>query len=243
LRSKRGTQFTANPFVAFADIAIAIAFIFALCSIALSKSLSDLDRDMRQTKVQIGFDELIKSQWPNVTTKFAKGTKTKYSQERNLEYYSDGLPVAKLLSNGSYQRLELSQEFRFGQKYPKSEDRYKQLGKILAEVMSNGDIDYIFLHAITEPGETPNNDKNASIKMAQERSESIFTIWEKYGLMPNKNSNSIDLNGKLNPEYIVQYGKDGLYRKNPDALQMTSPPPGRVDIVLFFADKASSKEN
>lgn len=243
MRSKRGTQFTANPFVAFADIAIAIAFIFALCSIALSKSLSDLDRDLRQSKVQTGFDELIKSQWPNVTTKFAKGTKTKYSQERNLEYYSDGMPVAKLLSNGSYQRLELSQEFSFGQRYPKSDERYKQLGKILAEVMSSGDIDYIFLHAITEPNETPNNDKNASTRMAQERSESIFAIWEKYGLMPDKYSTSSNLTEKLNPEYIVQYGKDGLYRKNPDALQLTSPPPGRVDIVLFFADKSSSKEN
>lgn len=240
---RRAVQFTANPFVAFADIAIAIAFIFALCSIALSKSLSDLDRDLRQSIVQNGFDSLIRSEFPNITTKYAKGTKTKYSQERNLEYYSDGTLVAELLSNGSYQRLELSQEFRFGQTYPRSEERFKKLGQILAEVMSSGDIDYIFLHGITEPGETPSGDKNASNRMAQERSDNIFYIWKKYGLIPNKVSSSTDLSGKLNPEYIVQYGKDGLYRKNPDALPLKSPPPGRVDIVLFFADKSSQKEN
>jgi hypothetical protein len=238
---RKEAQFTANPFVAFADIAIAIAFIFALCSIALSKSLSDLDRDLRQSKVQNGFDALIRSQWPNVITKYAKGTKTKYIQERNLEYYSDGQIVAEILSNGSYQRLELSQEFRFGQSYPQSEERFRQLGQILAEVMSSGDIDYIFLHGITEPGETPSGDKNASIRMAQDRSDNVVAIWKKYGLIPSRLSSNTDLAEKLNPEYIVQYGKDGLYRKNPDAIPLQSPPPGRVDIVLFFADKSSQK--
>ncbi|CAN5718131.1 hypothetical protein BH11ARM2_BH11ARM2_26810 [soil metagenome] len=236
-RSRRPTGLAPNPFVAFADLTIALAFIFALCTFAFSKALSDLTRDERQNATQSGFQKLVAEAFPRVSSRPVSRVNTNYDRRRNLDFFDGRVRVGGLTHNGSYQRIELSRLFGFGQAISRNTGEVIKLGRMVQAAYARGDITYVFLHAIVEEREGAawgGSDR----ALARTRADWIFNLWRRNGIIAAKENQH---DGRIDPQYVVFYGKEDLYRNAKDQPGNPLSIPGRVDIVLFFPDKAEKR--
>ncbi|HSI74149.1 MAG TPA: hypothetical protein VK934_13310 [Fimbriimonas sp.] len=237
MRPRRRTKpLAANPFVAFTDVSIAVSFVFAMCSVALSKVLSDMTRDQRQMQTQRGFVSLVAHRFPGTKDEPAPWAKTTYDRKRNVILKQEGRIVGKFSSNGSYQRIELSTTYVFGSLSTKDPEAYLQIGRIVKDLASAGGIAYVFLHPIVEPGEAKAAGMASDRDLARERMDKLYALWLTNGLIAG-DGESPKLSKKLDPQYVVYYGKEGLYRNSaPEDRQNRDRTPGRVDVVLFYQD-------
>ncbi|RYG86865.1 hypothetical protein EON77_03110 [bacterium] len=223
--------------MAFADLTTALAFIFALCTFALSKVLSDITRDERQDSTQSGFQSLIVEKFPNARLQPAGWAKTEYDRRRNLVMMVGDSPVGRISANGSYQRIELTSAFSFGGSLPKDRGGLLALGEVIRTAYLKGDIAYVFLHGIVEEGEAAVAGL-ADRELARERVDSVYGLWRQNGLISEADRADP---GKINSRFVVVYGKEGLYRNEEFRRSGSGRFPGRVDIVLFFTDRAETR--
>ena len=166
------TRLAPNPFVAFADVTIVLSFIFAICSIALSKSLADMNRDERQTVVKDGILAVLNDA-SNVELKPnpIDPKDDAYDQKRNIEIrLPDRTLLLRVWTNGSYQRIEVPGLFARGglSLRPESTRTLTQLAKVIQKAMVERQATYVYFHGITEPGEAVGmTSREVSVRRAQ----------------------------------------------------------------------------
>ena len=232
-----------NPFVVFADVTIALSFIFALCSIALSKVLSDLTRDQRQMQVQAETIRYFRSNFSRIQDKPARWAKTDYDRKRNRLLIRNGHQVGEISSNGSYVRIGLTGMFAFGSEdiERNASEKILSIGRIARDAAIRKDLSYVYFHGIVENGEVEayrdRYGKQITAKeLAQHRAGNVYDFLHAAGLIAD-DVNHLD-GKKMNPKYTVDYGKPDQYGRVGDANPNSEKIPGRVDFILFYSDIA-----
>jgi hypothetical protein len=227
-RPRRGREFASNPFVAFADITIALAFIFALSSVALSKVLSDVTRSESQDRFRTAVVEEV----------FGAGASlANVVDERDgliirdafWVIASDGQKVGKIERNGSFQRIRLTNLYRTraDRLEPEARQRVFKLVSAVRAEMAAGKITYLQLHGIASKEE-----ETRDYYLAGRRADHMFNDLVDAGLISRPGELSIVMadDKKINRLFVVPYGKAGLYQEAGDIGS------ARVDFVLYSAD-------
>jgi hypothetical protein len=227
-RPRRGREFASNPFVAFADITIALAFIFALSSVALSKVLSDVTRSESQDRFRTAVVEEV----------FGAGASlANVVDERDgliirdafWVIASDGQKVGKIERNGSFQRIRLTNLYRTraDRLEPEARQRVFKLVSAVRAEMAAGKITYLQLHGIASKEE-----ETRDYYLAGRRADHMFNDLVDAGLIsrPGELSGVMADDKKINRLFVVPYGKAGLYQEAGDIGS------ARVDFVLYSAD-------
>jgi hypothetical protein len=225
--ARRVRSFSANPFVVFADVAIALAFIFALSAVALSKLLSDAARAENQD----GFRNRM------VTAVFGKDARTvPVTNAEDQKVLKDAFWIVDRLNRtlgrieqkGSFQRIRLT-----GMYDPMSADLKPgrkpyvyRLVRVVRDEMAKRRVSYLHLHGVTSGVEDLSN-----ARLAGERANRLFDDLVDQNLISAKPmGNKFADASRINRIYVVPYGKPGLYRDAP------GPGSARVDFVLYFGD-------
>jgi hypothetical protein len=239
---RRRTRLAPNPFVAFADVTIAMSFIFAICSIALSKNLADMNRDDRQTKVQGSLVNVLRdvANAP-IKTQPISDTDTDYNRRRNIEAkLSNGKVALRLWSNGSFQRIEIPGCFgRSGlaiarESYPV----LKGLAKTIRQTMVSGLAEYVYFHGITERNEPAEYTRRTGIPitsraMSVQRAQAVYDFFVRQGAIATDVAHARQRK-QIDPRFAIDYGKAELYARSS---KDDTGEPGRVDIIIFYSDK------
>ena len=248
-RARPSQTLAANPYVVFADVTLAMAFIFAMSSIALSKALSDITRDQRQRTVQTSIIDLFQAEFPNEPNNPDGTARSAYDQKRNRVVGSWVTPVARVLTNGSYQRIEIGQMFERGSTWinPPAQTRLGKIAEVIRAGMTSGQISYVYFHGICEPGEAeiyseksrqPMDDK----RLASIRAERVYDLFRQVGALADTPAGAVGTSTrtpKIDPLYAIDYGKAKLYQKSEwnEKTKKMEYYPGRVDLVLFYTDR------
>ena len=236
----------ANPYVALSDISIGLAFIFAICSIALSKSLDDVQRDQIQKRSLDLAESIVKQQPLPHRTIVDPEAKTPYDKLRNkiVEIHTgpgenDWQRFLRIQSNGSYQRINIAEAFQFGKAEITDQGRirFTLLARSLKPYFKDRSDSYLYFHGITEPQEESiyGKIKITRDQFASLRAEAVYRIFVAEGLVMNNDTKPVIMPvGILDAKYAIPYGKSALYSEaSPGNSEKRA---GRVDLIIFTGD-------
>jgi len=228
------TRLAPNPFVAFADVTIALSFIFAICSIALSKSLADMNRDERQTIVKDGIVAVLKDgSKAELKPNPINQRDNEYDKKRNIEIrLPDRTLLLRVWTNGSYQRIEVPGLFERGglRLRPDSRRTLAQLAKVIQKAMVERQATYVYFHGITEPGEASGM---SSREVSVRRAQAVYDFFVAQGAIA-RTKEEAKSDGKIDPRFAIDYGKAELYSRASAGVRGAA---GRVDIIVFYGDR------
>jgi len=241
-KRRRSEGLSASPFVVLADLTIAMAFAFAVQGLATaassSQALTLLQREDRQSKLQTGILDKLKTLFAGATVvqRRNKGD----TRDHAVLYDKDGTTeLAEIWVNGNFQRvMVLKPLFRPGDTNPSSEATpiYSAIGSVIKQ--DAGGIAYLFVHGITEPKEMPSPSGEAisreATRISRTRADIIFNMLQQARVIGSPKAPEATVDADNSPvvpaKYAISYGtgKD---------LYWQGLPVGRVDLVLFYEDK------
>ena len=241
-----------SPFVVFADLSIALSFIFAVCAIAMSRILSDMTRDNGQGSLQSRVEGNVRGLYPDAVRSAAAWAKTDYDRRRAVEMkISNGDVVAKVSANGSYQRIELGKMYEFDGTtlLPSAERLLKDIAATIKESYLKGEIAYVYFHGVAEPGEAGGIESAVEAKRLSEvRAETVYGLFVREGAIARSVDEAYQASPSgrkpvaIDPRFAIDYGKARLYVRSKNPRNPTRIA-GRVDILLFYTDSADAARN
>jgi hypothetical protein len=236
-RRRRATS-EPNIYVALSDLAIALAFIFAICSIALSKSLDDIQRNLKQEKsykIAAAIPASMGYKFEEVEDPIAKDKKLNRSVDIFIQNKSgsERRRFLKVQTNASYQRITLSDCFEFGKSELSYEGtkRFSALAEALVKYFVQYQDSYLYFHGIAESKETVDA-PGARDSLANQRAANVYNLFVQKGLVKIK-SDKLS-RGVFPEEFAIGYGKSALYTSS--GKENLNRIPGRVDIIIFMTD-------
>ncbi len=236
-RCKRPQAFTGNPFVVFADMTIALAFIFAvhgLASVASSsQALVAIKRKARQISLR---DELS-----SVMTNYFPGSSARLVQPAGLTdtYLSvvekSNSEIAAIWINGNFVRVSVYRPIfnSSGTEFiGKGRSLYLSMGKVM-KVHARA-FAYLYVHGIVERDEGLS--KRASLELSRRRADRVMAMLQSDRVVGKTSSpdEQMDEFGvpMVRAKYAIAYGTG-------TELYTSGQPVGRADIVLCYEDIVS----
>lgn len=230
-----------NPFVALADISIALAFLLALAAIAMSKDLSDMTRDERQQNTRNDLVSLLAG---------TSAIELKEDEENGFTGIVRVVPsggretAGRIWTNGSYQRIAIPGMFNFGGSRLK-EGVQPALRGVATYLRDHKDrFAYLYFHGIAEDREAEEYTRRVGRRIDRDglstlRAQRVFEFFANEGMIaPAPN---LDGDPRLDPQFVVPYGKSGLYDLSSKA-PLDKDAVGRVDLILFYADTENDRK-
>jgi len=212
-----------NPFVAFSDITIAMAFIFAMSSMALSKALSDATREDNQKRVQASAVRLFA---PNAKPLDIPAAEHQRRTKPQAVMVGDR-KVGRIESDGSFQRIRMFGGYAVGSDAmnPQTVKIFRDVVQMAGDEMRAGHVKYILLQGGSSDRE------HYSADLAQRRVAKAVKLLA--GLIA-EDADDAKRTGRIDPQYMIPYSSGRLYAEgeSQDAVNAA----GRVDVVLYFND-------